>query len=64
VSAKSDQDPDPDWFGSLDPDPHRGKKLVPVPDQAMRIHNTGVRDPNPDLSLDFIRSLESDPTKM
>jgi hypothetical protein len=38
VTAKSDQDldPDPHWLGSLDPDPdletHRGKKLDPDPE--------------------------------
>jgi hypothetical protein len=31
---KSDQDPDPHWFGllDLDPDPHKGEKLDPDPD--------------------------------
>jgi hypothetical protein len=31
--SKSDQDPDPHWFGTLDPDrdPHRDKKLDPDP---------------------------------
>ncbi len=34
VTLKSDQDPDPNWFGSLDadPDPHIDKKLDPDPD--------------------------------
>ncbi len=29
-TAKSDQalDPNPHWFGSLDPDPHSGKKVM------------------------------------
>jgi hypothetical protein len=32
VIPKSDQDPYPHWFVSLDPDPHRGKKLDSYPD--------------------------------
>jgi hypothetical protein len=60
VPAKSDQDPDLDWFVSLDTDPDRGKKLVLVPDQQMRIPNTGVPDPNPDFNLHSIGSLESE----
>jgi hypothetical protein len=28
MTLKSDQNPDPHWFGSLDPDPQRDKKNV------------------------------------
>ncbi len=32
----------PNWFGSLDPDPHGDKKLDPDPHvKLMRIRNTG-----------------------
>jgi hypothetical protein len=35
MNLKSDQDPDPHWFGSMDPDldtdPHRDKKFDPDP---------------------------------
>jgi hypothetical protein len=32
VTEKSDHDPDPHWFSSLNPDQHQGKKLDPDPD--------------------------------
>jgi hypothetical protein len=52
VTAQSDQDPDPHWFGSLHPDPHCGKKIDPYQDahrnqcgSATRIGS--VADPDP-----------------
>ncbi len=41
VTAKYEQDPDPHQFGSLDPDPHWGKKL----DRWIRIHTETNADP-------------------
>ncbi len=43
LTARSDQDPDPHWFCSLDADPHWGKKLYPDPHlKPMRIRNTEI----------------------
>ncbi len=39
VTAKSDQDPDLNWFGSLGPDSHRDKK------RWIRVHIEANADP-------------------